>query len=220
MVRRLVPGYRDIHPMASDEPEECNLLLARSFAALDLAAIYDVPSYADYRLATNLRRRTPKLRAQVQLIQGSETPRSWVLRTPAPLFATDAVLDAFQDAFVVQRQRDPLVCLTSYCSLAANLRQANSEELDPLAIGPRWQELWTQGVERSEEPPGRCRPDRSAPPVRTGVVRAGPRRARRAVYCLHRALRARLVLADEIAADRRPPGRHVRRLRHDRSASA
>ena len=72
-----------------------------------------------------------------------------MLRTPALLFATDAVLAAFPDAIVIQLHRDPLVCLTSYCSLAATLRQANSEEVDPLALGPRWMELWAQGVERS-----------------------------------------------------------------------
>jgi hypothetical protein len=147
-VRRLVPRYRDIHPMTSDEPEECNLLLARSFAALDLAAIYEIPSYADYLLAADLRTAYGELRAQVQLIQGSEVPRSWVLRTPALLFATDAVLDAFPDAVVVQLHRDPLACLTSFCSLAATLRQANSAEVDLRAIGPRWLELWAQGVER------------------------------------------------------------------------
>ena len=149
MVRRLVPRYGDIHPMGSDEPEECNLLLARSFAALDLAAIYDVPSYADYLLASDLHSAYAEMRAQVQLMQGTEPPRSWVLRTPALLFATDAALAAFPDAIVIQLHRDPLVCLTSYCSLAATLRQANSEEVDPLALGPRWMELWAQGVERS-----------------------------------------------------------------------
>lgn len=149
LVDRLVPAYRDIHPMTVDEPEECNGLLARSFVSLDLASIYRVPSYVDHVLSTDLRPAYRNLKAQVQLIQRTEPPRRWVLRSPAHLFGVDAALEVFPDAVVVQLHRDPLASLASFCSLAATLRQANSRPVDLHSLGPRWMDLWAQGLERS-----------------------------------------------------------------------
>ena len=224
MVRRRAPRYRDIHPRGSDVPEECNLLRARSSPPWTWrdrggAELWRPPP-ADLQSAY------AEMRAHVQLIQGTEPPRSWVLRTPALLFATGAVLTAFPDAIVIQLHCDPLVCLTSYCSLAATWG-GQFRGVDPLALGPRWMELWAQGVERSvaaresasatatfldfdyrdliarrrrswRRPPGpgqgpraaagwgtagpgRRRPEGSAAPIRTRMVRAYDRCGGRAV---------------------------------------
>ncbi len=150
VVDHLVPTYGELHPMEAGEPEECTPLLARSFMALDLGCIYDVPTYTEHVISADLRPAYRLLRAQVQLIQGeAEESRTWVLRTPAHLFATRAILDVFPDALIVQLHREPLAALTSFCSLAATLRQANSTDVDLAGLGPRWMEWWARGLEDS-----------------------------------------------------------------------
>jgi hypothetical protein len=151
VVARLVPGYHELHPMAADEPEECNALLGRSFDALDVAAIFDVPSYVDRWLLGDHRVSYREMKAQVQLLQGEEPPRHWLLRTPAHLFALDAIYETFPAACIVQIHRDPVATVSSFCSLAATIRRANSTGGDPTALGPRWTEVWAQGMDRAME---------------------------------------------------------------------
>ncbi len=149
VIARLVPGYHDLHPMEADEPEECNALLGHAFDALDVATIFDVPSYLDRWLLGDHLVSYREMKAQVQLLQGDEPPRHWLLRTPAHLFALDAIYATFPDACIVQIHRDPGATVTSFCSLAATIRRANSTGRDPARLGPRWTEVWAQGMDRA-----------------------------------------------------------------------
>jgi hypothetical protein len=149
VISKIVPSYHDLHPMAADEPEECNALLGRSFDALDVATIFDVPSYLDDWQQRDHLDSYAEMRAQVQLLQGTDEPRHWLLRTPAHLFAIDAIAAFHPATYVVQIHRNPVDTITSFCSLAATIRRANSNPRDPRLLGPRWVDLWSTGLERA-----------------------------------------------------------------------
>ena len=132
-------------------PRSATRLLGRSFDALDVAAIFDVPSYVDGWLQSDHRTSYREMQQQVQLLQGDEPPRHWLLRTPAHLFALDAIYETFPDACIVQIHRDPLATVSSFCSLAATIRRANSTPGDLTRLGPRWTEVWAEGMDRAME---------------------------------------------------------------------
>lgn len=149
VVNRLLPAYKELHPMEAEEPDECNALLARQSADLATAAIFRIPSYVDHWTTSDLRPAYRDMRAQVQLMQGDGPARPWVLRTPAHLFALDVIFELFPDVCVVQVHRDPLATISSFCSLAATVRRSNSTHVDPAEIGPRWTEHWANGCDRA-----------------------------------------------------------------------
>ncbi len=149
VINRLLPAYRELHPMEAEEPDECNGLLARQSADLATAAIFRIPSFVDYWVEHDLRPAYRDMRAQIQLMQGDQEPRPWVLRTPAHLFALDVIFEIFPDVCVVQVHRDPVATISSFCSLASTVRRSNSTHVDPTEIGPRWTEHWAQGCDRA-----------------------------------------------------------------------
>ena len=149
VVNRLLPAYRELHPMEAEEPDECNALLARQSADLATAAIFRIPSYVDSWTASDLRPAYRDMKAQIQLMQGDQPPRPWVLRTPAHLFALDVIFELFPDVCVVQVHRDPVATISSFCSLAATVRRSNSTHVDPAELGPRWSEHWADGCDRA-----------------------------------------------------------------------
>ncbi len=148
-LERLLPAYKELHPMEAEEPDECNSLLSRQSAALDTAAIFRIPSYVDRWVRSDLRPAYRDVKAQIQLMQGDRVPRPWVLRTPAHLFALDVIFEIFPDVCVVQVHRDPVATISSFCSLAATVRRGNSTHVDATEIGPRWSEHWADGCDRA-----------------------------------------------------------------------
>ncbi len=149
VINRLLPAYRELHPMEAEEPDECNGLLARQSADLATAAIFRIPSFVDHWVQSDLGPAYRDMRAQVQLMQGEREPRPWVLRTPAHLFALDVIFEVFPDVCVVQVHRDPVATISSFCSLAATVRRSNSTHVDPAELGPRWIEHWADGCDRA-----------------------------------------------------------------------
>jgi hypothetical protein len=149
VIKRLVPAYRELHPMEAEEPDECNGLLARQSADLATAAIFRIPSFVDYWVENDLGPAYRDMKAQIQLMQGDREPRPWVLRTPAHLFALDVIFEVFPDVCIVQVHRDPVATISSFCSLAATVRRSNSTRVDPTELGPRWTEHWADGCDRA-----------------------------------------------------------------------
>ena len=149
LLDRLSPDARSLHPVGARLPTECVTLLANSFASLEVPTINWMPSYLDWFVGADLRPHYRYLRTQLQVLQAECAGSRWVLKSPAHLFALDALLDAFPDAVVVQTHRDPLDVIPSFCSLSATLCAISSDHVDQSALGRRWAPLWAEGLART-----------------------------------------------------------------------
>jgi hypothetical protein len=85
----------------------------------------------------------------LQLLQWKCPGERWVLKSPAHLWALDALLDAYPDARIVQTHRDPVRVLSSVSSLCATLRGLASDEADLQEIARHWTGLTADGLSRA-----------------------------------------------------------------------
>jgi hypothetical protein len=72
-----------------------------------------------------------------------------VLKSPFHLGRLPALLAELPEAMVVQTHRDPAVALASWCSLAAVLSNASSQQVDLAALGRRWLDFWAIELDRA-----------------------------------------------------------------------
>jgi hypothetical protein len=71
-----------------------------------------------------------------------------VLKNPSHLYALDALMAAYPDAFVVQTHRSPRTAVASACSLSAHATQGWSEVFVGERIGGDQLDLLGRGVDR------------------------------------------------------------------------
>jgi hypothetical protein len=162
-VDRLMPGFKQMHPMGAELPQECVALTAHDFASLLFSTTHDVPSYQAWLDAADLRPVYASHRRQLQYLQWRCPPTRWALKSPGHLWALDALLAEYPDACIVQTHRDPLKVIASLASLVATLRGMASERVDRRAIGREWSARLADGLRRAmrvrdDLPPGTAPP--------------------------------------------------------------
>jgi hypothetical protein len=72
-----------------------------------------------------------------------------VLKSPFHLGGLGVLLAEVPEAVVVWTHRDPAVALASWCSLAAVLSSAASDQVDLAALGRRWLGFWATEMDRA-----------------------------------------------------------------------
>jgi hypothetical protein len=135
---RDAPGFRAIHELDPDRPEECHRLSGNCFCSEIYGMRYRVPGYLDWLAGQDL---TPAYRfhlTQLQAILWREPGGPVVLKCPLHLWHTDALATVYPQALVVRLHRDPAQALPSGCSLVAVIRRARSERIDQAEIGKFW----------------------------------------------------------------------------------
>ena len=145
-----VPGFRTIHPLTADGPEECDALLQNSFASTHFDDMFDVPAYSTWLTTASLADEYAHYAAQLRVLAScDETPARWVLKSPIHLGHLDDLLQALPDALIVHCHRDPLQAVASYASLMTALRGAYSVHIDRRLIGAEAQRRCERGVARA-----------------------------------------------------------------------
>jgi hypothetical protein len=127
------------HPIASNRPEQCNLLLDWSFINFALLASYQIPSYRDWLFDAD---HAPAYEAHHRMLQHLQwhVPGQWVLKYPKHLLALEALLTTYPDARLVWTHRDPAVVIPSVASLTGYMRSP-TPGYDPKRFGPEWASL-------------------------------------------------------------------------------
>jgi len=128
-VDMVLPGFKAMHPMAAELPQECVRITASDFRSMIFPTQYRVPSYAQWLL--NEADMAPAYRWHrtfLQHLQSRAPATRWVLKSPGHLWALDALLAEYPDALLVQTHRDPLRILSSLSSLVARLRSLASDD--------------------------------------------------------------------------------------------
>jgi hypothetical protein len=148
-VDRIMPGFKKMHPMGAQLPQECVALTAHDFASMVFSTTHRVPSYQAWLDRADLRWVYASHRRQLQYLQWRCPADRWVLKSPGHLWALDALLAVYPDAHIVQTHRDPLTVIASLASLVVVLRGMSSDAIDPVAIGREWSERLADGLERA-----------------------------------------------------------------------
>jgi hypothetical protein len=148
-VDRLLPAFKQMHPMGASLPQECAVLSAQDFATMVWHTQFDVPSYQAWFEAMDHRRLYRGHRRQLQYLQWRCPGSPWVLKSPQHLWILDGLLAVYPDARIVQTHRDPLRIVASLTSLCSMLRSMTSDHVDPHAIGTDWSRRLAAGLEHT-----------------------------------------------------------------------
>ncbi len=145
---RFSPGFRRIHPLGADRPEECVALMAPAFTSALFHTLYRVPSYQDWFEADPQTQGFDIHYRMLQQLQSRRGATRWVLKGPAHLFSPKALLARYPDARLIQTHRDPLRAMPSIASLNSALRQVFSERVDCGEIGRDCAIRWGRALDR------------------------------------------------------------------------
>jgi len=146
----LIPGFKRMHPMGARLAQECVRITTIEFASMLFHTTYRVPEYrrwlhdeADLAPAYRMHRK------MLQLLQWRCPRGRWILKSPAHLWAVEAMLAEYPDACLVQTHRDPLAVMSSLTSLMTTLRTMSGEPVDPLEIAREWSDLNARAFDRA-----------------------------------------------------------------------
>jgi hypothetical protein len=128
--REIVPEYDTMHELGARLPVECIKLFCHEFRSDHLAAEHQVPSYAAWLAAADMRPAYAAHRSMLQLLGWKFPGRRWVLKAPSHLAWLDALLAVYPDALIVQTHRDPLRVMGSVASVLYATARVRSDEVD------------------------------------------------------------------------------------------
>jgi hypothetical protein len=148
-VDRLLPGFKAMHPMGAQLPQECVALTAHDFASMVFSTTHRIPGYQAWLERADMGWVYASHRRQLQYLQWRCPAERWVLKSPGHLWALDALVAEYPDAQIIQTHRDPLKVLASLTSLVTLLRSMASDRVDPFAIGIEWSARLAAGLERT-----------------------------------------------------------------------
>lgn len=145
-VDRLLPAFKQMHPMGATLPQECAVLTTHDFVSMVWHTQFNVPGYQAWFEATDQVRVYQGHRRQLQYLQWRCPGAPWVLKSPQHLWTLESLFEVYPDARIIQTHRDPLKIVASLTSLCCMLRSLTSDAIDPHAIGADWGERLAAGL--------------------------------------------------------------------------
>lgn len=126
--------FDKIHYVDAETPEECVLLLAHTFKDVQIGIEPLMSPYREWFEAQDLGPSYRYYRDLLKLLDWQRPGERWLLKSPAHLWALDALVDLFPDCCIIQTHRDPCEILASYCSMMAAL-MSTRESFDKAELG-------------------------------------------------------------------------------------
>jgi hypothetical protein len=122
------PGFRAIHPMHPDWPDECNWLLRNCFSTLVNAFSWFVPGYVEYLRTCDMQPAYADHRRFLRALlhRRGDRPRL-ALKDPFHMWHVEAFLAAYPDATIIQLHREPVEIVPSLASLCASLQSIDTD---------------------------------------------------------------------------------------------
>jgi hypothetical protein len=130
----LVPAYKTMHEMGGRIPCECGDITMNTFLGDRFMALHQVPGYAAWAGAQDMRPVYAFHRRMLQILQWRLARERWVLKAPAHMNWLPALLAVYPDACIVQTHRDPLQVMGSVASLLSAILWMRSDDVDPRII--------------------------------------------------------------------------------------
>lgn len=120
-VREKNPDFTKIHYADADTPEECVIPMAITFENVHNGIEVLIEPYASWFRAVEKKPQYVYYRELLKMLDWQRPGDRWLLKSPAHLWALDAIVDVFPDCGVVLTHRDPLEAIASYCSMMETL---------------------------------------------------------------------------------------------------
>ena len=142
------PELKSMLPSSADGPSECLDLLNLSFRCAMLDTVAQTPSYGEWLMDCDY---GPAYRYHLRvlkLLQWHRPPNRWRLKTPAHMFAIDALDAVYPDAKFVITHRDPAKVMASVASVETAVVRMYTGKADPLYFGQHCVDDWDRALRR------------------------------------------------------------------------
>ncbi|CAK8711478.1 hypothetical protein KKHLCK_00470 [Candidatus Electrothrix laxa] len=154
----VVPNINIMHSVYVRQPEECFLLLDKSFMSPMLHVLFDLPSYYKWLKGQDMLPIYHYYKKQLQLLQfmnPHSAQQRWVLKSPFHMFEINSLLKVFPDACIVQIHRSPIQSLSSQCSMLTAIRNNLQENkiMDQLGseVALFWKDMLGKTIQYRQE---------------------------------------------------------------------
>jgi hypothetical protein len=145
---RMTPGFRAVHPINAQSPQECSEITAHVFRSYRFQITHHIPEYQTWLRTADHAPAYRFHRVFLQHLQHMDgRPRRFVLKCPDHVFTLGALAHAYPDARIIFLHRDPLEVLASVAGLTAILRRPFTTGANRQAIGHQIAESWLAGAE-------------------------------------------------------------------------
>ena len=146
----LIPGFLSMHDMGARLAQECVRITGGDFRSMIFATQYRVPEYERWLLHdADMASAYRYHRLFLQYLQSATPAQRWVVKSPAHLWATDALMHEYPDAFVVHTHRDPVRVVCSLASLIDLLRRLASDDVTLSEVAAEWVDDIALGLDRA-----------------------------------------------------------------------
>jgi hypothetical protein len=146
MLRWLAPTFESVHATGAELPQECVSLMSPTFMSDQFDTMYNIPSYRAWFFRQDLRPAYDYHRRFLQHLQFLRSGERWILKAPAHMFMTPALLSIYPNAKFVQLHRNPIDAVASVSSLVTILRRVFSDAVDPIQIGQDAMVYWSDAL--------------------------------------------------------------------------
>lgn len=148
-VDKLLPAFRNMHPMGARLPQECVALFAHDFVSMIFDVQFRLTQYQAWLIRQDMREVFRNHRRWLQFLQWKKPGDTWVLKSPQYLWNIDDMLREYPDARIIQTHRDPVKVAMSIGSLTATLRSLGSNEVDLREVTRQYADLLDYGTRKT-----------------------------------------------------------------------
>jgi Sulfotransferase family len=148
LMHHLSPGFRTVHEIRLEGPEECTKPVLDCFVSQAFPSILHIPRYNDFLETADYLPTYEFYYRQLQIL-GSGGKR-WLLKTPIHIQSIDSILKVFPDAKFIHLHRDLNEVLGSICSLAAAYRCMTSRRVNGMEIGSEVRKFLTRDLAKAK----------------------------------------------------------------------
>jgi hypothetical protein len=137
------PEYAGIHYMDATTVEECWRVLRQTGKSNSYETMAEVPQYTEWLRGQDWTDAYARHRQNLQLIGLNDVDKRWVLKNPSHMTSLDALMSVYPDALIVYTHREPVTCVASACSLAAETTVGQSDVFVGDVVGRTQLDLWS-----------------------------------------------------------------------------
>jgi hypothetical protein len=126
----LIPKLDHMHFSRTDTPEECVILFGTTFVSAIFSTCAPVYGYHDWLKSQDRLVAYREYYALLQIIQGPDPARRFVLKSPVHTGAIDTLLNVIPDAMIIQTHRHPVPVCNSTNSLIYQMHNLVTSQHD------------------------------------------------------------------------------------------
>ena len=149
IIRSLIPDFDTKHFLHADEPEECAILLGKTFISTTFWNIATIHGYIDWYLQQDHVKKYQEYRWMLQYYQSEYPTRRLTLKSPEHTGSLTELLQSIPNALIIQTHRDPTQCINSYNSLLYSEQMPSTDNLDVKKMAETTLRMMSSEVKRN-----------------------------------------------------------------------